>query len=776
MLVIFGPDNKFQMDYYLCNMRKLIFYILVFACSTSALAQAQFDQTLNIPVTENGQPLRFSWVGGINFPKMSSVDLNNDGLSDIFMFDGFNNRILTFLNNGNTSSQLAWDYALQYINKFPPVKSWAFLYDYNCDGKADFFTASSKIQCSGIAVYKNNYTTGTGFNWTVADSCLQETYVTLQQNIFTNSIAIPNFNDIDGDGDMDILGYSTVPNGRIIYHKNLSKELYGNCDSLKFALESLCWGNFQLKIGGANEVGCFQCPCRMGRPMPINSTRRQFMEDDFIEPDGDQSKAAPRDDTVSSIFAIDIDGNGFKDLLVGDIAAQNTLMVHNNGTEMDSQDTLFPSYNYSSYFSGFHYHAYLDADNDGKNDLIIMPSDYRNKYGLWLYKNTGTNASPIFNFESNSFLQKDMIDAGEIACPAFLDYDCDSLLDLVINKSVYDSLAGTYETGLYLYKNIGTPSNPAFDLISTDFAGLTGPHLYSNYIFPTFGDLDGDGDQDMMLGVQDGHLHYYENTAGAGNPATFVGPQVNYMAIDVGNFSTPQIFDLNKDGLLDLIIGGQRGFLYYYKNTGSITTPQFGSLPDNDSLGCIVLQGQGTTDGYTVPFFYDSLGATRLLVSNEKGNIYQYDNIDGNLFGCFHLAGTVYDTVESSRVKFNISVNGGDLNHDGYTDIIIGQATGGAEIRYQHTPFSGISNDIFIRPTFEVFPNPVNDNMEIRFYNTGNNSTLLKVYNSIGEKVFEKSVREEKATIKTSSWASGMYFVQLISGKSALSRKVVLRH
>ena len=757
-------------------MRKLIFYFLLLVTPALALAQAQFDRTLNIPVLENSQPLRFPWAGGINFPKMSGIDLNNDGLSDIFIFDGFNNRILTFLNNGNTSSRLAWDYAPQYIGQFPPVKTWAYLYDYNCDGKADFFTASSVNQCSGIAVYKNNYTVGNGFNWTIADSCLDETYVTIQQHIFTNSIALPNFSDIDGDGDMDILGYSTVPNGRIIFHKNNSMELYGNCDSLNFVLESLCWGNFQLKIGGANEVGCFQCPCRMGRPMPIDSTKKQFIDVDFVAPEADQSKAAPRDDTVSSIFAIDVDGNGFKDLLVGDIASQNSLMVHNNGTEMDSQDTFFPSYNSPAYFSGFHYHAFLDADNDGKNDLIVMPSDYRNKYGIWFYKNSGTNVSPVFNFESNSFLQNDMIDAGEVACPAFFDYDGDSLLDLVINKSIYDSISSTYETGLYLYKNIGTPTNPSFDLISTDFAGLTAPHLYSNFIFPTFGDLDGDGDQDMMLGVQDGHLHFYENTAGPGNPASFSGPQVNYMGIDVGNFSTPKIYDLNKDGLLDLVIGGQRGFLFYYKNTGSITSPQFGNLPDNDSLGCIVLQAPLTTDGYTVPFFYDSLGSTRLLVANEKGNIFQYDNIDGNLFGCFHQTGSVYNPVESSRVKFNISVNGGDLNHDGYTDIVIGQATGGAEIRYMHTPFSGISNDIFIRPTFEVFPNPVSDFLEIRFYNTGYNSSLLKVYNSIGEKVLERKVSEDKATIKTSSWASGMYFVQLVSGKNTLSRKVVLRH
>ncbi len=62
-----------------------------------------------------------------------------------------------------------------------------------------------------------------------------------------------------------------------------------------------------------------------------------------------------------------------------------------------------------------------------------------------------------------------------------------------------------------------------------------------------------------------------ENIAGSAQMPEFADPVLNYFDIDVGNFSTPQFFDLNKDGLFDLTIGEQAGNLNYYSNTWFIT-------------------------------------------------------------------------------------------------------------------------------------------------------------------------------------------------------------
>ena len=59
----------------------------------------------------------------------------------------------------------------------------------------------------------------------------------------------------------------------------------------------------------------------------------------------------------------------------------------------------------------------------------------------------------------------------------------------------------------------------------------------------------------MVIGELDGFVHFYENTAGPNNTVQFVLNTPNFMGIDVGANAAPQLFDLNKDGLLDLVIG-----------------------------------------------------------------------------------------------------------------------------------------------------------------------------------------------------------------------------
>ena len=231
---------------------------------------------------------------------------------------------------------------------------------------------------------------------------------------------------------------------------------------------------------------------------------------------------------------------------------------------------------------------------------------------------------------------------------------------------------------------------------------------------------------------------------------------------------------MNKDGLLDILCGGQRGFVNFFKNIGSVSAPMFSNIPTNDTLGCIVLQGIGTTDGFTVPFFYDSLGSTRLLLASEDGNINQYNQIDGNLNGCFNLSGKIYDPAESKRIKFNITVSGGNLNGDNLTDIIIGQSTGGAEIRYQVDPTAGVSEIGEIKPVLEIYPNPVSDNLKIYFYNLKNRAAKICVFNSLGEIVSVKNINRDNLELNTSNWAAGIYFIQLTAGNYSVGKKLIV--
>ncbi len=735
-----------------------------------AFAQAMFNRVTNIPVRVGASTLLNPWAGGINSPLISELDINGDGIHDMIVFDMHNNRLLPFINDGSAGTD-AWHYAPQYISRFPIVNKWVLFYDYNCDGKKDMFTLSTSPP-SGITAYRNDFSLPGGLSFTMVSPFLQETFATITTNIFASGVSIPTFTDIDNDGDMDILGYNSVPDGRIVYHRNLSMDNFGHCDSLKFEYRSGCFGNFTLKIGSTNSVQCFHCPCREAPP------HAGF--DEFDPVVYDPSEAARRDDTISSVFALDLDGDGDKELLIGDISSDNTLMIHNGGSptaaEMDSQDTAFPSSDVSALFNGFHFHAYIDADNDGKKDLIVFSSEYENREGIWWYKNTLSNPSPVLDWQSRAFLQEDMIDVGENAAPVLFDYNNDGLQDLVVAGSVYQPSTVQFRSSLFLYRNTGTLNAPSFEFVTDDYAGIS-TFSYASPMYPAFSDMDDDGDVDMLIGLEDGTLQYFNNSAGAGNLPSFQLAFPNFMGIDVGNANAPQVFDLNKDGKKDLLIGEKNGFINYFENTGSVSSPFFSSVPSNDTLGCIIRQLPSSPDGFTVPFAFDSLGKTRLLVSNLTGNIVQYLNIDGNLNGCFTLVDSVMPMPESFRIKTNLSVSGGDLNGDQLIDLVIGYSSGGVQVYYQIDPSVSISEPEEKQYDVKCFPNPAGESFTL-FVNgfSENEKVFLTIRSLTGSDILSSEFTGRAEVIRTSELSSGIYLVQLRTHSVNLVKKLVVQH
>ncbi|MBC8147723.1 MAG: T9SS type A sorting domain-containing protein, partial [Bacteroidetes bacterium] len=300
--------------------------------------------------------------------------------------------------------------------------------------------------------------------------------------------------------------------------------------------------------------------------------------------------------------------------------------------------------------------------------------------------------------------------------------------------------------------------------------------------------------------------------------------QQNYMGIDVGKYSFPELIDLDNDSLLDLVIGEQfqqwidslsslvakKGNLNYYKNTGTATIPAFTLV--TDSLGRVDVTDAylNYDNGYTIPCFYkDALGERKLMVGSGSGYIYYYEDIDSNLTGTFtvdstlsyttikddtthyiHYA-TIFETIDSNRLYIKAGHRAApaisDLNNDGYIDMIVGNLSGGLTF-YKGTtpPPSNIGFEDIAIPElkFKLFPNPAMESVTVQLSEIPENTNInIEIFDIVGNLVVTKSIRNlNQVSIDVNGMANGIYIcrVSSLSNKktsySSSTKKFIVNH
>lgn len=748
-----------------CKNLALLFVVIFNFSGFSQLPQFGFMRSDSIAVfNQSGEAITDPWVGGLNNCQFFEMDLNLDQVNDLVVFDKHGNKTIPFIKH-NDCGNTGYEFAPQYRDLLPAMTSWVISYDYNLDEKMDLFTYT----LGGIKVYEN--TSVDSFELRLVKSRLTSDYGSgAPINLFVSEADFPGIADINGDEAVDVANFWAL--GKYIeYHQNIGIQNLASYDSLSFSLKSSCWGKFE-----ENESSNI---------LTLNS---DCQSKGFDHPEQRHSG--------STLLLLDLNGDAKKDILIGDVDYPHLISLTNGGTNdsayMIVQDTLFPSAEKPVRLYAMPAAASIDVDFDKVPDLLVSPFDpsrdkSENQNSIWLYKNIGTRSVPQYQFVKPNFLQDQMIDLGSGAYPTFADVDGNGLLDLVVgNWGAYDSskyigsfLHSSYSSSVSLYLNTGTPSKPIFQLKSTDIGQLRG--LNRRGFFPTFGDLDGDGDQDLIVGDETGKLIYLENSAAADSTPVFSLPILNFQNITVNSYSAPQLYDLNKDGKLDLIIGDSLGKLHYYQNNGTVNAPLFNRI--TDTLGGVNVRNASVSYyGYSTPCFFSQNDTTYLAVGSEGGTVFTYGNIDHNLSGKFTL---INDSTFFIRNNQPIPIYEGnrsgvaiaDLNHDSYPDLMLGNFSGGLTyyqgtahpseyVRIQEAQISEMSR-------LKSYPNPTSSTVTFKFENSDETCVQIRIYNTLMQLVYS-SENQSIHVIDFSTLEKGIYSVQLISSKNKrYQRKIV---
>ena len=262
---------------------------------------------------------------------------------------------------------------------------------------------------------------------------------------------------------------------------------------------------------------------------------------------------------------------------------------------------------------------YVDYDGDGDHDIIVGAGDWTDyawdhaydHHGRWqngrlhgyvyLITNDGDDAQPRYSASPQRLAAGGAeIDVYGWPSPNFCDFDGDGDLDL---------LCGEFLDGFTYFENLGTRTVPEYaagqKLISNDGRPLA---MELQMITPTAIDWDGDGDQDLIVGDEDGRVALVENT-GLFNDVgpVFKMPQYFQQQADTlkfGALATPFAYDWDGDGDQDILCGNTAGNIGYFENLGlgdgglpqwsapTLLTARSHNAPDSSPIVFRILAGQ----------------------------------------------------------------------------------------------------------------------------------------------------------------------------------------
>ncbi len=765
-------------------MKRVLTILILSICSLSLKAQVSFEVTSDIEIRdENGDKLTLGTVGGLNQPQFYNLDINNDGDMDLFVFDRNGGKTLSLISDGAGNYTYDPKYDQIYPSRFT---TWVVFKDYNNDDLPDLWFFDEDIDA--ISLYKNITKAGDSHAmFEVTDADLRaynfNTAPLDTNDLYCDRTNIPAIEDLDGDGDIDFMTLQTLGFGITLFLNN-TVESGKPLDPPSFEIADQCWGDFQ-EYDGSNEI--------------------KFEKDPFcfhkIYRHTKKKHAGG-----SSLLLLDSDGDSDMDLLMGNAGLDNLNLIINGkadfGMKIDSMisnDSLFPSNTVRANMHLFPAGYYQDVNGDGIRDLIVAVNSFakasytfREANSIFYYENTGKDDHPVFIFKDSMFLDRHMVDHGGFTSPILYDMDKDGDKDLIISTSGDLGIDGETADYLVYYENVGSKTNPIFQRKKEDYLGLRKESIAR--MSPCLGDLNRDGNPELLIGQLDGSLSLY-NIVGTGTSATSNKVSDNTYGINVGQSSMPNLADVDGDGFVDLLVGGFDGNTEYYRNTSTTGVPAFTKL--QDTLGG-VLPGYWRLETQYDEVnnrFYDSLvfkninnaapqlmdldgnGNPEFVIGDERGKVTIYRDVRNNLtkFGeavedPYYLSWnkTCYEYNFGSMAKPAYA----DINNDGKMDMVVGTERGGFQIAMGSgtCALSNGKSNFETQNTLVLYPNPTTG--VIQFKGQTAYEAKLTVVNLEGQTVYSETINVANG-VDLSFIPDGIYVVRLDSKTQSSVAKLI---
>ena len=397
----------------------------------------------------------------------------------------------------------------------------------------------------------------------------------------------------------------------------------------------------------------------------------------------------------------DINGDGYSDIIIGarsyddgaNINEGRAFVYHGSATGLSATPDSTPDdADQANAAFGFSVAAAGDVNGDGYGDVIIGAFTFddganTNEGQVFVYHGspTGLSATPNSTLDdadqANAWFGASVASAGDV--------NGDGYCDVIIGASGYDDGANTDEGRAFVYYGSSTGLSVTPDNTPDDADQATANFGLS---VASAGDINGDGYSDVIIGAwlyddgantDEGRAFVYHGSAtglsaipnSTPDDADQIGAELGYSVASAG--------DVNGDGYGDVIIGARlyndgtntdegRAFVYYGSTTGLSAIPNstFGDANQANTYfgGSVAAAGDVNGDGYCDVIIGANAYDDGVNVNEGRAFVYY-----GSAIGLSVTPNRTYDDANQANAEFGISVSSaGDVNGDGYSDVIIG--------------------------------------------------------------------------------------------------------